>query len=368
MWPLSAAAREVLRGSHQVTYRAVAHTAILGALDVALVGGTVTSDAKSQVRRTATVEVGDPALFPVSPYAALSPVGSDLAIEYGIVIPRHGVEWVPLIRGPIQKVTGTLPRVDALGVEVADRAAAIAEDRLTAPTQTAQGSTIVAEITRLIVESNPLAEVIDRSGSVQPAPVIEIEANRWADGVERLADAAGLEVFADTEGRFVIRAVPTLDDAAVWVVDAGGVLITADLELTRAQVYNAVVARGERSDGTPPVHALVVDDDPASPTRYGGPFGRKPRYYTSPLLTTVAQCQQAARALLDRVKGFAATVKLETIVNPALEGGDVIEVDLGDGTRQRHIVDQVPVPLSPSSSQTLATRSVEMPPDEGAAA
>lgn len=366
MWPISPAAREVLRSSHQVTFRATAHTAILGTLDIPLVGGTVTSDAKSQVRRTASVQVGDPGLWPTSPYSALSAVGSELGIEYGIVLPRHGVEWVPQILGPIQKVTGRQPAVTELTVEVADRSTGIAEDRLTVPTQTALASTIPAEITRLIVESNPSATVIDESNSTQPAPVLEIEEHRWQDGVEKLADAGGLEVFADVLGRFVIRPVPTLSDPPVWRVDVGptGVLIEAQLEQTRAQVYNAVIARGERTDGTPPVRAMVVDDDPASPTRWGGPFGRKPRFFTSPLLTTEEQCIAAGTALLERVKGYAATVQLQTLVNPALESGDVIELVLDDGARQLHIVDQVPVPLTAASSQTLATRSIDLPAEQ----
>lgn len=364
MWALSAAAREVLRGSHQVDYRATAHTAILGERDIPLVGGSVTADAKSQVRRTATIEVGDPGLWPSTPEHALSPISSQLALAYGIVIPRVGTEWVPLIRGPIQSVSGRLPALAALRVQVADRSARIAEDRLLAPIQTAPAATIPAAITALILGSDPTAQVIDQSGSVQGCPVLDIEAQRWADGVEALADAGGLEVVCDPLGRFVIRNQPTLADPPVWTIDTGGVLITADLELTRAQVYNAVVARGQRTDGTPPVQAVVYDDDPASPTRWDGPFGRKPRFYTSPLLTTVVQCQATGRALLERVKGIAAGVQLEALVNPALEPGDVVEVVLDDGTRQLHILDQAPVPLTPSGSQTLVTRSTDLPVEQ----
>lgn len=363
MWPLSAAARAALRTSHGIEIEATAYTTALGVLDIPLSGGTVTADAKSQVRRTATLDVSDPSLWPTSPLAALSPVGSELAVRYGVVVPGRGTEWVPLVRGPIQKVTDKRPRVDALRVEVADRSQGVAEDRLLVPTQTGLAATIPAEIQRLILQSQPSATVIDRSGSTQAAPVIEIDKERWADGIEKLADAGGLEVSADGQGTYIIRPTPTLDDPPVWTVDAGetGVLITAQLEQTRAQVYNGVVATGDRVDGTSPVYAMVTDDDPASPTYWGGPFGKKVRYLSSPLFQTNGQALVAATAMLQRVRGIVANVALETLVNPALEPGDVIEVVLGDGDRQLHIVDQLPVPLSADATQSLTTRSADLP-------
>lgn len=364
MWPLSAAARSALRSSHAVDVRATAYTALGGAMaGIPITGGAASADAKSMVRRTASVTIGDPALWPVSGFDALSPVGSELAIEYGIVVPGKGTEWVPVIRGPIQAATGSLPATDAIAIEVADYSKRVAEDRLDVPSQTIAGNTCVAEITRLIQESIPGVQVIDLTGSTQLAPVLDIDKERWQDGVEKLADAMAAEVYADQLGRFVIRAQPTLNDPPVWVIDSGetGVLIKADLELTREQVYNAVIATGERSDGTTPVWAKVTDDDPASPTRYGGPFGRRPRYYTSPLLTTTGQCQAAAAALLARVKGYAATVQVQAIPNPGLEPGDVVEVRLPDGSRQRHILDKVPLAFDPKAAQSLTTRSADRP-------
>lgn len=367
MWALSAAARSTLRSSHSVDFRLTAYTARNGVLtSVPFSGGSVSADAKSMVRRTAALSIADPTLWPADGFDALSPLGSELLVEYGIVVPGKGTEWVPLIRGPIQKASGSRPATGPIPLEVADYSKRVAEDRLDTPRQTTAGSTCVAAITELLTEAMPGVTVLDLTGSTQSAPVLDIDKERWSDGVEKLADAMAAEVYADPTGRFVIRPQPTLDDPPVWLVDAGetGVLIKADLELTRERVFNAVIAVGERSDGTPPVWAKVVDDDPDSPTRYGGPFGRKPRFYSSPLLTTTGQCTAAAAALLARVKGYAATVKIQTVPNPALEPGDVIEVRMPDGSRQRHIIDQVPVPLSATDTQTLATRSADLPAEQ----
>lgn len=378
MWPLSALASSVIRSSHRVRYRVTAHTLNQGAVVLdGLTGGTVTVDSKSQVRRTATLDLALPELYPTSPFSALSPLGGELSVEYGIEIPTVGTEWVPLIYGPIQSVKAKLVRadpdpdtrirVDGLQVEVAGRSKGIADDRLTAPTQTIPMATAVSEIKRLILATNPLAVVVDATGGAPTvAPKLEIDKERWQDGIEKIADAAGLEVHDAPDGSLIIRPTPTLTDAPVWRVDAGeaGVLVSADLQQTRKDTYNAVLAAGQRSDGTPAVSALVVDDDPASPTRYGGPFGKKTRYFTSPVLTTVEACRAAGKTQLERVKGFTGAVELTAITNPALEGGDVIEVDLGDGNIQRHIIDKCPIPLTPGTAQSLSTRSVDLPPEQ----
>lgn len=362
---MSPAAAGVIRSSHQVQYRASASPpgADASATLDALTGGTITTDSKSQVRRKARIDVADPTMWTTNPGGLLSPFGSEVFVEYGIVIPRQGVEWVPLIHGPVQDLSGGRPSTAAIPVSVSDRSQTVADDRLTYTRQTSGTNTYYQDIRTLIAESVPGAQFVIETSNERIAPSIEIDQNRWSDGVEKLADAGALEVYADATGRFVIRDTPTVDDNPVWVVDEGdtGVLIKANWSLTRDRVYNAVLARGQRADGTPPVSALVVDDDANSPTRWGGPFGEKLRYFTSPLLTTVEACEAAGRSILARVKGIAATVELEILTNPALEGGDVVELRLLDGTRQRHIIDSVPVVLSPSSSQRLTTRSIDLP-------
>ncbi|MCF7550964.1 DUF5047 domain-containing protein [Pseudonocardia sp. WMMC193] len=364
MWPISAAARQTLRSSHAITARCRAYTTDGRAIDhIPIESATVTCDAKSQVRRTASLLVSDPRMWPYTGTGALSPLGAELALEFGIVIPGRGTEWVPMIRGPIQKVGLSRPLTSGLAVELADRSKSVADDRFDQPTQTRAGQTCVQEITRLITETLPGAVVVDETGDTTAAPVLDIDKERWADGVERLADAIGAECFADPVGVFRIRYQPRVTDTPVWVIDSGetGVLVKADTTLTREQVYNAVICTGERTDGTPPVFAKVVDDDATSPTFYGGPFGRKPRFFSSPLLLTNAQAAVAGAGLLARVRGLGAHVDVDTITNPGLEAGDVVEVRLDDGTRQRHILDKVPIDTAPSAAQKLTTRSIDLP-------
>lgn len=369
MLSISSEAIAALRGSHTVAVRATAYTDAGSQGNLPVVSGSVTADATSQVRRSGSCVIGDPTMWPDVAVAPLSPAGSELGIDYGIAIPgREEPEWIPMILGPIQKATTTLPSTQ-VAVSVSDRSSWVAQDRLDMPGQTVEGALVVAEITRLITESIPTAVVLDLTGNTTVAAVLEIESERWSDGIEKLADSIAAEVYADPLGRFIIRPQPTLDDPPVWLVNAGegGVMVSADRELTREQVYNAVVARGERTDGTPPVWAKWTDDDPASPTFYGGRFGKRVRYYSSPLLTTVDQCYAAAAALGARAKGMVATIAVEQITNPALEPGDVVIVRLPSGQEQRHIVDALPIPIG-TGSQKLTTRTVDALPGESTGA
>jgi hypothetical protein len=337
-----------------------------GTLEFPISGGGMTCDSKSQVRRTAATST-NLSNWPRDPRAVLAPLGTEVQVDYGIRLPGGVIEWVPQIRGLLTEATRQrpIPTNGSFPLKLVDRAARVAEDRLTAPAQTVAGALTTVEIRRLIQETlGAGVTVTDRTGSVQVSPILDIERERWADGVEKLADSIAAECFFDPQGNGVIRAQPQITDTHVWTVSSGpdGIMLSKEDTLTRELVYNGVVVMGERADGTAPVTATVWDTDPTSPTYYLGPFGRKPRFYANPQLTTVPQCQAAGAALLARVKGLNAKVKLTAVVNPALEAGDVVRArDVDDGTMQAHILDTVTVPWSAQESQPIESRGMDLP-------
>jgi hypothetical protein len=369
MLTISTRAASAVRDSHQIRVYAAAFSANTGVVDnLPVTSGSVVSDASSQVRRTATVGIGHTDLWPDDPFSILSPLGSELLVAYGVVLPGS-VEYISIIRGPITRAERSIPTEgsgDAFTVTVADRSSKVAEARFDAPTQTVSGATTVAEIQRLITEILPTVAVIDLTGSTKVAPVLEMERERWSDGVEKLADSIGAEVFATPDGNFTIRNQPTLSDVPVWILTAGddGILVGEDDDFSRDLTYNRVVASGQRTDGIPPVYAVSSDTNPVSPTYISGPFGTKTRFYASPLLTTVAQCQSAADSLLARVIGHHMDVSFRVITNPALEAGDVIRL-IHDGRDEVHIIDRVEIPLRPGDPQQIKTRSLALPEEIG---
>ncbi|WP_086663687.1 DUF5047 domain-containing protein [Lentzea kentuckyensis] len=364
MWPLSTRAQLALVQSHTINIRATAYGPY-GTIEIPVGGGSITSDATSQVRRSGTINT-DPNLWPVNPRSVLAPLGTEVQVDFGIGIPGGVVEWVPVIRGLLTEASRRQPigSDSALPLSLVDRSARVAENRFTAPTQTVAGATAVTEIRRLIQDAiGASVPVVDYTGSVAVAAVLDIDRERWTDGVEKLADSIAAEVFFDPQGGGVIRPQPTLSDTVRWIISSGatGILVTRDDKLTRERSYNGVVASGQRTDGTAPATATVWDTDPNSPTYYLGSFGRKPRFYTSALLTTTGQCTTTATALLSRAKGMAAQVSLTAVCNPALEAGDVVLVrDDSTGEETRHILDKVTIPLSPKDAQTFETRSLDL--------
>lgn len=362
---LSTAAANALSRSHSIDIAVTAYAATQGAVArLPVVGGSVSIDATSQTRRTAQFGIALDSLWPDSPFSILSPIGSEIQIHYGIVVSPQETWYVPLIKGPITDVARTTPvsgGSEAVQVSVSDRSSKVAEARFDQPTQTIAGATTVAEITRLITSVLDV-NVVDLTGNTKVAPVLEMERERWADGIEKLTDSIGAEVWCDPLGDFVIRNEPTVNDPVAWTfrADSTSVLITEQDEYTRDQVYNRVVASGQRTDGTPPVFAVVSDTDPNSPTYINGPFGIKTRFFASQLLTTPAQCTSAATSLLARVTGRHLNVTFTNVTNPALEAGDVIRL-IFDNRDEVHVIDSVTIPLSPGEPQQIKTRSLTIP-------
>jgi len=363
MWPHSEAVKDALARSCAVDFRVSATTPTQGTLgNLEIVNGSIQVTSTQIVRRTCTLDL-DPNLWPASVFDPFSPVGSEIFVEYGVGV-AGGFEWIPVFTGPVQTAKTTFTD-GGVTIVAASREQKVIDDRLDSPQQTVSGATVVAEITRLIQETIPGAVVIDLTGSLAVASQITVDRERWRDGVEKLADSIGAEVYADPLGQFVIRNQPTLSGSAVLTVSPGeaGILVDGDEELTRERTYNRVVVEGLRSDGTPPVRAVVSDTDTSSPTFYGGAFGKKPRFYVSQLLTTTGQCTTTGNALLARAKGMQSAITLAVVPNPTLEAGDLIEAVLPDGRRQLHIADSFNLPLNVDGAQQVQSRALELPPE-----
>jgi len=121
-------------------------------------------------------------------------------------------------------------------------------------------------------------------------------------------------------------------------------------------VYNAVVVTGEGADEIEPVRAVAINAQESSPTFFGGPFGRIPRFYSSSFITTQSQAENAAINLLRKTLGAPYDVGLSAVPNPAVRPYDVIRVVYTDGTREVHIVDRASIPLDVETPVSIATR------------
>lgn len=324
-------------------------------------GGSVTVDRKAVSRRTCTVEIADPSLIPRSAADKLSIYGATLRISAGVQLGAYR-EMVPVGVFRLDSVAGD-PDLGPVTLGGKSMEAAVADHRFAAVTRVS--GTAVGAVTQLIQETLPTATVVTAAGVVDAAigpRTYDIQGDRWA-AVTECAAAIGAEVYCDPDGIFTIAVLPDpLSTAPAWTIAAGegGALVSASRGMNADGVYNGVLATGENTEtGTAAVSAFVVDNDPTSPTYWGGPFGKRPYFYASATLTSTALATQAATLKLRQVVAPNSVADITSLPNPALEPGDVIRVVYLDGSQELHQVAGFTVPLTEGGDFAVSTISAQ---------
>jgi hypothetical protein len=153
-------------------------------------------------------------------------------------------------------------------------------------------------------------------------------------------------VFNDNLGRFVIWSKRP-DESVVDSVRSGhrGTMTQLQSSTTRVEQFNAVGLSCE-SPAQEPIFVYIVDDDPASPTYYDGPFGRKPYMTRNDSVTNVDDAIIAARGILNRRKTAARDVTLDAVYQPLLQPLDsVFLLEEGMGVQEAHTIESIDLPL-----------------------
>lgn len=362
-----------LRGSHLAVFRARVCETFQTGLDpvgteITVGGGDVKYSATAAIR--STLDLDTSASWPTKATDLLTPYGNELFVQRGLSYGNGQYEWVGLgyyrIDTPEQDQAPDGP----VTISGQDRMAGIVDARFLTPRQFAATLSRGALVALLVTEVYPAAVVEWDDAAVRDGltgRTVVAEEDR-AETLRDFITSLGKVGYFDHRGVFVVRTPPSIDVAPAWTIDAGrdGVLVELSRSLTREGVYNAVSATGEAGDTTAPARAVAYNLDPSSPTYYLGRFGPVPRFYSSPFLTTNAQCQTAAEALLRQVLGLPYQVDLTAVPNPALEPFDVVRVRYPKRSRSRslrteiHVVDEVTIPLEPTGPVKLRTRERQL--------
>jgi hypothetical protein len=320
--------------------------------EVQFESGSVKVTARNRERRTLDLTVAEK-LWPSLPSDPLSPFGVWLRGYATVYAGATVFPEVPVFAGPLsdvkrQRWSGKLT------VSGRDPFRQVNREPFEALRTAPAGALIPEAILMLLQEVFPNATLLDLTGStavVPPSTVWDARAGSRGAAIDDLATAIGAEVFAlptavPPDGHFVLRPIPMATDPVAWTLPTGAAAIVQSDELTKSsdRVVNRWIVTSERSDSTP-IRVPVTDDDPASPTRYGGPMGKLTDFYSSPLIGSEAQAATAGLAKLTRSTGLARTRAIEVPTNPALEAGDVMWVSVEDETGQVHIADEFPVSL-----------------------
>lgn len=225
---------------------------------------------------------------------------------------------------------------------------------------------IIAMIQELIIQSLPDASfVLDDWATSQLGARTQValsaKRDRW-DAVTQLAEHIDCDVFCGPDGKFRISRRPKMvDSLASWNLNEGpdGVLVSMNNRVSRDNTYNAVLVLGQNSDSSvPPFSAVAYDDAANSPTRWGGPFGRKLYVFQDDMMSSQEQCLLKAQELLEFFRAEDRELDLTAIPNPAIEPDDIVEVQMLDGTVERHLITAITIPigLGTWSATTLSNK------------
>lgn len=362
MRPVSERFLSALRGSH----RAVSQAFVVAAgqtgtsptgTELAVIDGDVILDAGADVRGTVALTVDGTGAFPTAAGDPLAPYGNELFVRRGIAYGAGAIEWVSLGYFRINSCEQDDAPDGPIRLAGQDRMGGIVKARLIAPIQFAATDTYGDVVDQLVTEVFPSA-VIEWDDATDADPLgraVIAEESRFKF-LNELVTGLGKIWFFDHRGHLVIKDVPDPGDP-VWQVDSGesGVLIELGREISDEGVYNALVVTGEAIDTEAPPSAVAYDNNPDSPTYWDGDFGKVPRFYTSPFITTEAQAQTAANALLRTTLGVPYNVDFQAIVNAALEPWDPITVRIRRRT-ETHVLSRLTVPLAVEQAMTAETR------------
>lgn len=326
--------------------------------EIPIITGNVVFDSTADIRSTLDMETAG--TFTTAGDGLLTPYGNEIFVERGIDYGNGQTEWVSLGYFRIDSIEQSTVPNGTLRISGSDRMAGIVDARLEGPVQFLAGTTLGAALESLVLDVYPTATIeYDFDPDANPFTSSHISDEKRYEFLLDLVRSRGKVMFWDHRGVLVVKSPPD-PDTPVFTVSAGrdGVLVSASRELSRDGVYNSVVASGETADGQPPVLAVARDMSPQSATRWGGPFGKVPRFYTSPFIQTTEQAATAATALLRQSLGLPFSVDFTSVCNPALEPLDpvLIVTSVADPAGRTHILDQLTIGLMAGDALSAQTR------------
>lgn len=325
--------------------------------------GSVSWDASQQVQGSLSLSVprvgaaGDEDWRdwdPTDPTHPLACFGQVLHVSLTIGSLIGGGWWtVPLGRFLVTSVEPGPSTVRVTGKSLLQR---LEEDRLTEPMAPDPAGSMASELRRLV--GSRMGLIIDPALRDYPCPSMAWGESR-IDAVYEIARAWPATVHEGGDG-ILYLSPPTPDPTSrpeLRLSDgAEGTVVGVAAAANRDKIYNRVVARGQESsdEGSPSFQAIA--DQLTGPMRVDGPYGVVPRFFSSPLITSVAQAKSTAEAMLADAVRKKIKVPIQHAPDPRIHLGAHVEVETRpvDGATTRTmwgVVTAYEVPLTYRGTQ-----------------
>jgi hypothetical protein len=369
MRPVSAAWARTAAGSFTPFFRATVldyfqtGTAPIGTR-VPIVDGEVTLDGSADVYASGRLTL--PGSYWPDPHGdhLVAPYGPEVYLQAGIKYRDDLVELVGLGYFRIRTVGQKRATISGpVEMSLSDRMAGIGRAVLLAPIAFPAATTNGEFAEALVTEVYPDAE-IEWDDEIENLPIgrdVVVEDDRLAP-LKSMALSVGKIVRFDHRGVLVFFTAPNpLDSQPVARLygGRGGVLSEVSRDLSDEGVINAVVAKGDGADEVGGAYGLAIDLDPASVTRYDGPFGPSPSFIKSSLITSDDVAIIAANAELRRNAGLPHSLAFEVSPNYALEPDDLVEIEQPNSIG-RHVIGSLTIPMIAGAIMSGVTRLQHM--------
>lgn len=320
--------------------------------------GAVRATLASQVTRTLSLTLPD-YLYPWLGTELLHPYGTELRAFKGVRYGNDSPDEFQVFTGTIEKISP--PRRGQCALEASDIALRTAAAGFLFPMPSQVGDLIVDEFERIVLDAYPLATFGTHSPITDTVPPLAYDGDR-GQALDSLAGAAVAFWYTLPDGRHVLRSVPwtvPVTTAPLLLADGpGGTLLEAHPVRAATGIYNQVVVLSDRSDGGPALWAQAADNDPASPTYVGGPFGRR----TAPAIrvtgaTNQGQLIAVARVALQRYRALTAAWEISCVPDASIELGDPLNVRYG-GQKALQFATSFTLPLNPRAPMSIQGRDL----------
>lgn len=319
-FPVTDAQKAALLGSHEMSARVVAlrGSQMLGEVPASDV--VVSATLRTQGGRDAAMRVPRTVLDS----GWLDPLSDQVIIYTGI----KGWFEVPIFTGRIDTVNDYSDGdVQCL---LLSRGAEAIRAQFEIPWAAANNTQARVEMARILRDVDS-SWGVDYTGAystlIPPNLVWEVDRGQALD---QIAQGTSLIWQPDRSGGFRIydnpySVGPSLGAFPVVTIHDGvrGTTVTVNNASSRDVLYNSVTVVTERVDNTEPIRVTVKDNDPSSPTFWGGIFGKQNLVVKNQVPLDATQSQTLAARILRQSLALIRTFEITCPHMPILDPGDV---------------------------------------------
>jgi hypothetical protein len=319
-YPVTAAQMAALMGNHQMSTRVTVFRGAESLGDIPVVSVSASATYGTQGSREALISV-DRAVLDAG---FLDPLQDQVMIRTGV----KDMFEVPIFTGRVDETRDD--ETGEVSVPLISRGTEVIRAPFIVPWAADITNTVPEEIRRVLQDVDASWSVdtgAANAATMPPGLVWEIDRGQACD---QLAQGANLIWQPDRTGGFVVynnpySVGPLLGaDVQVFLRDGqNGTTVGIVRNEGRDGIYNSVTVVTERVNNTPPIRVTAQDLDPASPTYWGGLFGKQNLVVKNQTPLEIPDSEALALRILRQSLARQRSFNIQTSHMPLLDPGDV---------------------------------------------